>query len=100
MHRPGETQVDFGTAEFYENGKKCTGKYLEVSFPHSNKGYLQLFHGENMECLLEGLDAIFRHIGCVPEEIWFDNTKTIVTRIIRGGGRDLTERFERFREIQ
>lgn len=98
VHRPGEAQVDFGTAEFYENGKKCTGKYLEVSFPHSNKGYLQLFPGENMECLLEGLDAIFRHIGCVPEEIWFDNTKTIVTHIIRGGGRDLTERFERFRE--
>ncbi len=98
VHRPGEAQVDFGTAEFYENGRKCTGKYLELSFPYSNKGYLQLFYGENMECLLEGLDAIFRHIGFVPEEIWFDNTKTIVTNIIRGGGRDLTERFVRFRE--
>jgi len=98
QHRPGEAQVDFGTAEFYENGKKHTGKYLEVSFPHSNMGFLQLNYGENMECLLEGLDAIFRHIGCVPEELWFDNTRTIVTQIIRGGGRKLTERFERFRE--
>lgn len=97
-HKPGEAQVDFGTAEFYENGKKRTGKYLEVSFPCSNKGFLQLFYGENMECLLEGLDAIFRHIGCVPAELWFDNTKTIVTNIIRGGGRSLTEKFERFRE--
>lgn len=97
-HKPGEAQVDFGTAEFYENGKKRTGKYLEVSFPYSNKGYLQLFYGENMECLLEGLDAIFRHIGCVPAEMWFDNTKTIVTHVIRGGGRTLTEKFERFRE--
>jgi hypothetical protein len=69
-----------------------------VSFPHSNKGYLQLFYGENMECLLEGLDAIFRHIGAVPEEIWFDNTRTIVTKVIRGGDRETTERFERFRE--
>ena len=97
-HKPGEAQVDFGTAEFYENGKKRTGKYLEVSFPYSNKGYLQLFYGENTECLFEGLDAIFRHIGCVPAELWFDNTKTIVTHVIRGGGRSLTERFERFRE--
>lgn len=98
VHQPGEAQVDFGTAEFYENGRKLTGKYLEVSFPYSNKGYLQLFYGENMECLLEGLDAIFRHIGCVPQELWFDNTKVIVTTIIRDGGRKLTDKFERFRE--
>lgn len=97
-HRPGEAQVDFGAADFYENGKRISGKYLEVSFPYSNKGYLQLFYGENMECLLEGLDAIFRHIGVVPEELWFDNTKTIVTKIIRGGRRETTEKFSRFRE--
>ena len=97
-HHPGEAQVDFGTADFYENSTRITGKYLEVSFPYSNKGYLQLFHGENMECLLEGLDAIFRHIGAVPNEVWFDNTKTIVTKIIRGGGRETTERFDRFQE--
>jgi len=98
VHQPGESQADFGTAEFYENGMKLTGKYLELSFPQSNKGYLQLNYGENMECLLEGIDAIFRHIGCVPDEIWFDNTKTIVSKIIRGGGRETTERFNRFRE--
>lgn len=97
-HHPGEAQVDFGTADFYENGTRKTGKYLEVSFPYSNKGYLQLFYGENMECLLEGLDAIFRHIGVVPEELWFDNTKTIVTKVLRGGGRETTERFDRFQE--
>ena len=97
-HHPGEAQVDFGAADFYENGTRMTGKYLEVSFPYSNKGYLQLFYGENMECLLEGLDAIFQYIGVVPTELWFDNTKTIVTKIIRGGGRETTERFERFRE--
>ena len=96
-HHPGEAQVDFGTADFYENGKRLTGKYLELSFPYSNKGYMQLFYGENMECLLEGMDAIFRHIGVVPREIWFDNTKTIVTKVIRGG-RETTQRFDRFRE--
>ena len=57
-----------------------------------------MFYGENIECLLEGLDAIFRHIGVVPHELWFDNTKTIITKVIRGGGRETTERFDRFRE--
>jgi transposase len=72
-HKPGEVQVDFGAANFYENGRCVSGKYLEVSFPYSNNCSMQLFHGENMECLLEGLDAIFRHIGAVPHEAWFDN---------------------------
>ncbi len=98
-HSPGEGQADFGTADFIENGKRYyEGKYLVVSFPHSNGGYLQLNYGENMECLLEGLVAVFEHIGGVPTEIWFDNTKTIVTRIIKGGGRDMTERFRLFCE--
>lgn len=42
--------------------------------------------------------AIFEHIGGVPTEIWFDNTRTIVTEIIKGGGRNVTERFQRFFE--
>jgi transposase len=98
VHYPGEAQVDFGTARFIENGREWEGKYLTMSFPYSNKGYSQLNYGENMECLLESLDTIFRHIGGVPKEIWFDNTSTIVTAIFKGGERKITERFERFRE--
>ena len=98
-HHPGEGQADFGTADFYENGKPRHGaKYLVLSFPYSNGGFLQLNYGENMECLLEGLAAIFERIGGVPTEIWFDNTRTIVTKVIKGGGRGITERFRRFRE--
>ena len=47
---------------------------------------------------MEGLKAIFEYIGGVPKEIWFDNTRTIVTKIHRNGKRDLTERFGRFAE--
>lgn len=69
-----------------------------LSFPFSNGGFLQLNYGENMECLLEGMVAMFEHIGGVPTEIWFDNTRTIVTQVIKGGGRTITERFQRFCE--
>ena len=99
IHFPGEAQADFGTADFYENGKlHHEAKYLVLSFPCSNGGYLQLNYGENMECLLEGLTAMFEYMGGVPTEIWFDNTTTIVTEIIKGGGREVTERFQRFSE--
>ena len=98
-HHPGEAQADFGYADFYEKGKLYhEAKYLVLSFPYSNGGFLQLNYGENMECLLEGMVAIFEHIGGVPTEIWFDNTRTIVTEIIKGGGRSVTERFQRFCE--
>ncbi len=97
-HHPGEAQGDFGAADFLENSTRRSGKYFVLCFPHSNKGYGQLHYGENMECLLESLQAIFEHIGGVPTEIWFDNTSTIVTEIIKGGGRTITERFMRFQE--
>jgi len=61
-HTPGEAQADFGDADFYENGRHYRGKSLTLSFPHSNKGYTQLFKGENQECLFEGLKAIFEHM--------------------------------------
>lgn len=95
-HSLGDAQADFGAADFYEDGSHISGKYFVLTFPCSNAGYMQLNYGENMECLLEGMKAIFEHLGGVPKEIWFDNTKTIVTKIIKGGGRNLTERFMRF----
>ena len=99
IHHPGEAQADFGSADFVENGHYYRDrKYLVLSFPYSNGGYLQLNYGENLECLLEGLQTMFEYIGGVPTEIWFDNTKTIVTQIIKGGGRNLTDRFCRFAE--
>ncbi len=97
-HIPGEAQVDFGDAQFYENGTLYSGKYLDVSFPYSNNGYLQLFRGENQECLFEGLTTIFTHIGGVPPKLWFDNTNTIVSKVLKEGERKLTESFMRFRE--
>lgn len=97
-HKPGEAQCDFGSADYYENGTLTEGHHLNVSFPHSNQGYPQLFPGENTECLFEGLVNIFEHIGGVPPEIWFDNASTMVKGIRAGGERGLTDRFIRFKE--
>ena len=77
-HDPGESQADFGSADFVENSIRFSGKYFVLDFPYSNCGYLQLPYGENMECLLESMRAICEHI--------------------RGGGREITERFLRFQE--
>ncbi len=96
-HIAGEAQFDFGEAYFFENNLRIKGHYLNLSFPHSNGGYTQLFKGENMQCLAEGLINIFGHIGYVPHKIWFDNLSSAVKKILKNHERELTESFLRFK---
>lgn len=95
-HPPGEAQGDFGEARFVENGKTYDGYYFNLSYPYSNAGHIQLFKSANQECLLEGMKAIFEHIGGVPTVIWFDNLSPAVKKIREYGKRDLTDGFLRF----
>jgi len=96
-HKPGEAQYDFGSAEFVENGRRCYGVYLNISFPHSNAGFLQLFKGEPFECFAQGSIDTFEYIGGVPLVGWFDNASTLVRKILKGGNRNLTDNFLRFK---
>lgn len=94
-HQPGEAQVDFGEMD-YRDAKGITrkGYFLNVSFPYSNAGFVQVFKGQNQECLLEGLKNIFKFIGGVPWLMVFDNLSAAVVKI--KPERVLTENFERF----
>lgn len=98
QHFGGEAQVDFGSADYYERDQKVAGAYLILSFPRSNAGLGQLLPGENIECLLESLLAMFIFLGGVPATLWFDNTSTIVKKILTEGKRLVTDRFAQFQE--
>ena len=78
---PGETQADFGEADFIERGEKIRKKYLTLSFPHSNNSFTQVFGGENAECVCQGLKDIFTYIGGVPGLIVFDNATGVGKRV-------------------
>lgn len=97
IHKPGEAQFDFGDSQYYERGILKDGKHLNGSFPYSNNGYVQQFPGENMECFMQGMKNIFNYIGKVPHRIWFDNASTLVSKILKGGNRKLTDRFLAFK---
>ncbi len=96
-HIAGEAQFDFGVADFFEDGIRYSGHFLNLSFPQSNGGYLQLFKGENLQCIMEGLKNIFAHVSGVPQRIWFDNPSTLVSKILKNGERTLTDAFQRFK---
>jgi len=96
-HQPGEAQVDFGEMDYRDGGGVTRkGYFLNVSFPYSNAGFVQVFKGQNQECLLEGLQNIFKYIGGVPWLMVFDNLSAAVVKIKPDGERVLTENFERF----
>ncbi|MEN6413874.1 MAG: IS21 family transposase [Veillonellales bacterium] len=78
---PGEAQVDFGEADFYEKGVLCRKKYLTVSFPYSNRGFCQVFGGETGECVCQGLKDIFEYIGGVARVLVFDNATGVGRRV-------------------
>ena len=65
---PGEAQVDFGEADFRVRGVVTRGKYLTVTFPHSNVGLTQVFWGEASECVCQGLRDVFEFVSGVPPQ--------------------------------
>lgn len=92
---PGEAQVDFGEADFYEQDVFKAMKYLCISFPYSNAAYTQLFGGETAECVIQGLQDVFHRIGGVPLRLVFDNASGVGKRI--GNKIQLSELFSRFK---
>lgn len=94
---PGSAQIDFGEFLYYDrNGNSKTAYALTVTFPYSNKGYIQVYPSQNQECLLTGMQRIFEHIGGVPLRIKADNMATAVVQVLKGKERILTDGFTRF----
>jgi transposase len=91
---PGECQVDFGEADFRVRGVVTRGRYLTVTFPHSNVGLTQVFWGETSECVCQGLRNVFEFVGGVPRRAVFDNATEVGRRV--GPEVRLSELFRRF----
>lgn len=90
---PGEAQVDFGQADIVEQGQTVRIHALCLTFPYSNAGYLQLFRGENAECVVHGLVDLFQHVGGCPQRLIFDNASGVGRRV--GTQVRMTELFTR-----
>ncbi len=91
---PGEAQVDFGQADIIEQGTIVRMHALCLTFPYSNAGYLQLFRGENAECVVHGLVDLFQHMDGAPQRMVFDNASGVGRRI--GERVRMTDLFARF----
>ncbi len=72
-HIGGEAQIDFCTIQVHKDQVLQDYKLLVMSFPYSNKAFVQPMPSENQECFLEGLKMLFEKCEGVPKRLWFDN---------------------------
>jgi transposase len=84
-HDPGQRlEADFGHiyADFPAGRRQVP--VLLVTWSYSNCPFALALPTERTEAILHGLVEAFALFGCVPQELWLDNPKTVAIHICRG----------------
>jgi transposase len=95
-----EAQVDWGEAKVIENGIQRTVQLFCMRLSHSKASFVYPYERATMEAFLDGHVRAFEFFGGVPKRLAYDNLKSAVTHVGKGGrGRErkLNERFVRLR---
>lgn len=92
---PGEAQVDFGHALASIGGKLQKITFFVMSLIHSDAMFVMAFRRECTEALLEAHVAAFNFFGFVPKRISYDNTRTVIAKILGPRERTLATGFNR-----
>lgn len=94
-YEPGQrAESDFGHiwVDFPEG--RCQVPILLVTWAYSNATFAIGLPSEKTEAILHGTVAAFTFFGAVPTELWWDNPKTVATKILGGRQRELNERWQ------
>lgn len=91
---PGEVaQVDFGQADVIIAGQAVTAHLFVMWLGYSSATYVQAYPAETQEVFLAGHVAAFTFWGGVPREIWYDNLKSAVNKVLKGRNREESDSF-------
>lgn len=97
IHRPGEAQVDFGQALVNVGGALQKVLYFVMALPCSGAFFVMAFDRECTETFWEGHVRAFEFFGGVPCRITYDNSRILVSQILGGRNRKLTQGFLRLK---
>ena len=67
--------------------------FLVAAWAYSNAPFVLALPFERTEAILEGMVAAFEFFGGVPQEVWWDNPKTVATLILKGRQRQIHPRY-------
>lgn len=90
-------QADFGSATVMLEGERRDIALFCMRAKASKVPFVLALSSEKLECFLEGHVRAFGFFGGVFHEIWYDNAKTAVTRILSGPERIEHERLSALR---
>jgi transposase len=94
-YEPGQrAESDFGHiwVDFPEGRHQVP--ILLMTWAYSNATFMIALPSEKTEAILHGTVEAFAFFGCVPQELWWDNPKTVATTILRGRQRELNQRWQ------
>jgi transposase len=93
-HLPGHRlEADFGHIHVdFPDGRRPV-PFLVTAWAYSNAPFVLALPFERTEAVLEGMVAAFEFYGAVPEEVWWDNPRTVATSILRGRDRQVHPRY-------
>jgi transposase len=92
-HRPGTSQIDFGTARVIIGGEECKAHLFCMTLPYSDAVFVKAQPSEALEAVQDGHNAAYAFWGGVPPTALYDNMSTAVKAIFKGRDRDLTDGF-------
>ena len=94
VHDPGQrVEADFGQIYVdFPEGRRAVSVLILV-WSYSNAPFAVALPTQRTEAILEGMVRGFEYFGCVPQEVWWDNPKTVALALLTGRERRLHRRY-------
>ena len=94
-HPPGRRlEADFGHIYVDFPDGRHQVSVLILTWSYSGFRFAVALPSERTEAILAGMVEGFAFFGCTPLEVWWDNPKTVATKILQGRRRQLHTRYE------
>lgn len=93
-YQPGEVaQLDFGEAEVIIAGKVVVAQLFLMWLGYSGATFMKAYPAQPQEVFFDGHVSAFDFFGGVPRQVWYDNLKTAVLKVLKGRNRQEQEVF-------
>lgn len=93
-YQPGEAaQIDFGEGDVIVADKLVVAQLFLMWLGYSSATFMKAYPAQTQEIFFDGHASAFDFFGGVPHQVWYDNLKVAVLKILKGRNRQEQEAF-------
>lgn len=97
-YQPGEAaQLDFGEGDVIVGGRQVVAQLFLMWLGYSGVTFMKAYPTQTQEVFFDGHASGFEFFGGVPHQLWYDNLKVAVQKVLKGRNRQEQEAFVSFR---